>query len=146
MSFVLRCLKRVSRWVAGPAALLAWLSMHGLTALVVVAALVVVLAVLGLGLFRWIIDSGTRSDRVNRMILALRGDARSLAPGPSTSPLPASRQHRQTARAGRDAARQPRRSPPPADSRSSRRGEKGDGPLRQQRAVGMVKAPQGSPR
>lgn len=103
MSFVLRCLKRVSRWVAGPAALLAWLSMHGLTALVVVAALVVVLAVLGLGLFRWIIDSGTRSDRVNRMILALRGDARSLAPGPSASPSPTSRRHR------RDRPARPRR-------------------------------------
>ena len=32
MSFVLRCLKHVSRWVARPAALLAWLSMHGLAA------------------------------------------------------------------------------------------------------------------
>ncbi len=82
-------LKHVSRWVAGSVALLAGLSTHGLTALIVVAILIVVFAVLGRGMIRWIIDSGDRSDRVTGMISAWRGvDPRSLAPGRSVPPPP----------------------------------------------------------
>ena len=109
-------LKHVSRWVAGSAALLAGLSTHGFTALIVLAILMVVFAVLGRGMIRWIIDSGDRSDRVTRMISAWRGvDPRSLAPGPSATPPPiASPQRRrspprygQTAHADTEAAVQP---------------------------------------
>jgi hypothetical protein len=86
---VKNALKHMSRWVAGSAALLAGLSMHEFAALIVVAILLVVFAILGRGMIRWIIDSGDRSDRVTRMISAWRGvDARSLAPGPSAAPPP----------------------------------------------------------
>ena len=79
MDSVWRCLKHV-RWLAGPTAVLAGLTAHGLLALVVLAVLgvVLVLAVLARGMLRWIISSGDRSDVVIRMILALRGDGGSL--------------------------------------------------------------------
>lgn len=80
MSLVLRCLKRMV-WIAGSAGLVASLSSHGLLALVVLAVLVVVLALLGRAMLRWTISSGPRSDRMIRMILALRGDGRSLPQG-----------------------------------------------------------------
>jgi hypothetical protein len=82
-----------------PAALLARLGVPALAALVFLAVLV-------LGVACWIIDSGDRSDRVTRMILARRGDARCLAPGPSArlcpsrQPLSARSAARDTARAG----------------------------------------------
>ena len=82
-------LKHVSRWLAGPAALLAWLSTHGPAELIVLAILVVILAVLTCGMIRWIIDNGDRSDRVTRMISAWRGGARCPAPGPSATSSPA---------------------------------------------------------
>lgn len=104
MGFVLRCLKRVSGWVAGSAALLAGLSTHGLTALVILGGLavvlgvmVVILAVLGCGLFRWIIGDGARSDRVNRLLLAKRGDAGCLKASSPASSSPASRRNRRRA-------------------------------------------------
>jgi hypothetical protein len=96
----LRFLKRVSRRVAGSIAGfgallagLAGLSPHMLTAFVMLGGLVislgvvVILAVLGCGLFRWVIDDDARSDRVNRMLLARRGDAKCLEP---SSPAPSS--------------------------------------------------------
>lgn len=101
MGFVLRCLKRVGGWVAGSAALFAGLSTHGLTALVILASLVVVLgvivvllAVLGCGLFRWVIEDDDRSDRVNRLLLARQGDSRYLRPSRPAPSSPASRQNR----------------------------------------------------
>jgi hypothetical protein len=54
-------------------------------------AAVVVLGVLGLGVICWIINSPDRSDRVNRMLLARRGDTNCLAPGASVGRLRASR-------------------------------------------------------
>ncbi len=82
-------LKHVIRWMAGSAALLAGLRTHGLTALIVLAILMVVFAVLGRGMIRWIIDNGDRSDRVTRMISAWRGvDPRASAPGSSATPPP----------------------------------------------------------
>jgi len=39
-------------------------------------ATVVVFAVLGFGMICWIINSPDRCDRINRMLLARRGDAR----------------------------------------------------------------------
>lgn len=97
---LLRCLKRVSRrvagWSAGFGALLAGLSPHMLTALVmlgglvVILGVVVILAVLGCGLFRWVIDDDARSDRVNRMLLARRGDAKCLEPSSPAPSAPAS--------------------------------------------------------
>jgi hypothetical protein len=77
MGSVWRCLRHL-RWMAGPAALLAGLTAHGLLALVLLAALVVILAVLAGGMLRWIISSSDRSDVVIRMILALRGNGGSL--------------------------------------------------------------------
>jgi hypothetical protein len=71
-------LKRV-RWMAGPVALLAGLTAHGVVALIVFGVLFVVLAVLGRGMLRWIISSDDHSDRLIRLILASRGDGRSLA-------------------------------------------------------------------
>jgi hypothetical protein len=116
MSLVLRSLKRVGRWAAGPAALLAGLSAHGLPGLIVLACLVVVLAVLSRGMIRWIIASGARSDRVTRMIVAWRSG----------------QSHPSSAASG-SVPRLPSRAAAP-------QGQKGDGPLRQQGAVGMVKA------
>lgn len=56
-------------------------------------ATVVVLAVLGLGVICWIINSADRCDRVNRMLLTRRGEARclDLEPGASIQRLPGSR-------------------------------------------------------
>jgi len=56
-------------------------------------ATVVVLAALGLGVICWIINSTDRCDRVNRMLLARRGDASclDLEPCASIQRLPASR-------------------------------------------------------
>ena len=67
--------KSSGRLVAGllPATLLLRLGMPALAALVL-------LAVLLLGVICWIIGSGDRSDRVYRMMLAGRGDARCLTP------------------------------------------------------------------
>jgi hypothetical protein len=141
MGSVLHSLKRVGRWAAGSAAVLAGLCAHGLTALIVLAALAVVLAlalaVVGRrGTLRWILDSADRSDRMNRMILAVRGDARCLTQGASALPSPDFPVPSQ-------AADPPRGGELPADRHD---GDKFDGPLRQQEAVGMVKAPQGGPR
>jgi hypothetical protein len=85
-------LKRASRAAAGmlPAALLVRLGMPALAALVFLAILV-------LGAICWIISDPDRSDRVNRMLLARRGDARCLVPDPSASALPASRPEAQSA-------------------------------------------------
>jgi hypothetical protein len=54
---------------------------------------VVVLAVLGLGVICWIIKSSDRCDRVNRMLLARRGEASclDLQVGASIQHLPPSR-------------------------------------------------------
>jgi hypothetical protein len=93
-------LKHTGQAVAGvlPAALLVRLGTHGVAAMIVFAVLVivlggvvVVLAFLGRGMLRWIIDSGERSDRVSRMLLARRGDARCLKPGTSASSSSGSR-------------------------------------------------------
>jgi hypothetical protein len=56
-------------------------------------ATVVVLAVLGLGMICWIINSPDRCDRISRMLLARRGDARclDLELGASIQHLPVSR-------------------------------------------------------
>jgi hypothetical protein len=70
-----------------PAAALARLGMPALGALVFLAILV-------LGMICWIIGDQDRSDRVNRMLLARRGDARCLAPGTSAPSSPASRPRR----------------------------------------------------
>lgn len=59
MKNVLKC---AGRW-AGLAALLAGLSLHGLAAILVLGGVVVVLAVLGHGIIRWIIDSDDRYPR-----------------------------------------------------------------------------------
>lgn len=70
-------LKHAGQVIAGmlPAAVLARLGMPALAALVFLAALV-------LGVACWIIGSPDRSDRVNRMMLARRGNATCLTQGP----------------------------------------------------------------
>ena len=82
-------LKHATRAAAGilPAAALVRLSLPVLAALVLLAVLV-------LGVTCWVISSGERSDRVTRMILARRGDARSLVPEPAAASLPAPRPRR----------------------------------------------------
>ena len=67
-----------------PAALLARLGVPALAALVFLAILV-------LGVICWIISDPERSERVNRMLLAKRGDARCLRrpDHPAPSPRPA---------------------------------------------------------
>jgi hypothetical protein len=69
-------LKHAGQAVVGmlPAALLAQLGEPALAALVFLAILV-------LGVACWIISDPERSDRVNRMLLARRGNARCLASG-----------------------------------------------------------------
>ena len=62
-----------------PAGLIAQLGMWA-------PAAVVFLAVLVLGVICWIISSPERSDRVIRMILARRGDAKCLEPRTSAPP------------------------------------------------------------
>ena len=71
-------LKHAGKVVGGmlPAAVLVRIGMPALAA-------AVFLAVLVLGVICWIISSPERSDRVNRMLLARRGDARCLKPGTS---------------------------------------------------------------
>jgi hypothetical protein len=54
-------------------------------------ATVVVLTALGLGLICWVINSPERSDRVNRMMFARRGDGRCFEQGTSARRQPASR-------------------------------------------------------
>lgn len=85
-------LKHTARTAAGllPAALLIKLGMPALGALFL-------LAVLTLGLIRWIISDKDRSDRVARMILAWHGNARCLAPAPPTSPSANPRRRRKNA-------------------------------------------------
>jgi hypothetical protein len=72
--------QHVSRGVAAmlPVALLVRLGMPALAALVFLAVLV-------LAVICWIIASGERCDRVNRIMLARRGDASCLAPPPATA-------------------------------------------------------------
>jgi hypothetical protein len=62
-----------------PAALLTGFGLPALAALVFLAVLV-------LGVVCWIIGNPDRSDRVNRMMLARRGDARCLADAPAPQP------------------------------------------------------------
>ena len=68
-------LKQSGRTAAGmlPVAVLVRLGMPALAALVFLAVLV-------LGVTCWVICDQDRSDRVNRMLLARRGDARCLNP------------------------------------------------------------------
>jgi hypothetical protein len=61
-----------------PAAVLARLGLPALAALVL-------LCVLLLAVICWIISNGDRSDRLNRMMLALQGKASCLAPRPCTA-------------------------------------------------------------
>jgi hypothetical protein len=84
---VQRCLKRVGRWAAGPIAVLAGLGAH-VTALIVLGALVLALAVLACLMWRWTLASTARSNRGVRVILALRGDSRSLPQRPAAKPAP----------------------------------------------------------
>jgi len=83
-------LKHAGRAITGmlPAALLAGLGMPALGALVF-------LAVLSLAVVCWVIGSGDRTERVSRILLAGRGNASCLPPGPAASSRPAS-QPRQT--------------------------------------------------
>ena len=103
---VQRCLKRAGHWAAGPVAVVAGLGAH-VTALVVLGALVIALAVLACMMWRWTLASAARSDRGIRMILALRGDPRSLPqrpsapPGSPRQPSPTAAVRAQTARRGR---------------------------------------------
>ena len=66
--------KRVSRWVAAPTAVLAGLSTHGIAAVIVIVILVA-----------WIISSDARAARLTRIISACRGEARLPTPG-ATNP------------------------------------------------------------
>ena len=75
MGSIWRCLKQV-RWLAGPAAVLAGLTAHGLLALVVLAALVVVLAVLARGTLLRVLSSEDLTDRGTKIIQAWRGGRR----------------------------------------------------------------------
>jgi hypothetical protein len=154
---VLRCLKRTGQWLAGSAAVLAVVGLHGPAAPVVAGVLAIVLAVLAYRMLRWTLASSARSDRLIRMILALRGDARSLPHDPLASPPPAFRrspqiipavkapgpqcQHEAAETVEARTRRRPAGWPAPAVA-----AEKVDGPLRQQEAVGMVKAPRKGPR
>jgi hypothetical protein len=92
-------LKHASR-AAGmlPAALLIRLGIPALAALVFLAVLV-------LGVICWIISDQGRSDRVTRMMLARRGDAKCLKPSTSAPTSPASLQRRQSVRSGGNTTR-----------------------------------------
>ena len=68
-------------------------------------AAAVFLAVLVLGVACWIISSDDRTGRVNRMMLARRGDARCLEAGAPAPPSPASRLRRQSIRSERQTAK-----------------------------------------
>jgi hypothetical protein len=73
-------LRHAGKAAAGmlPTALIARLGWPALGALVF-------LAVLGLGVICWIISSDDRANRVTRIMLARRGDARCLEPGAPAS-------------------------------------------------------------
>lgn len=86
----------LSATVIVPASLLVRLGIPALAALVFIA-------VLALGVICWIIGSPDRSDRVTRMMLAKRGNARCLTSASSASPLPASQQRPPRVRSGTDA-------------------------------------------
>jgi hypothetical protein len=94
-------LKHAGQAVAGmlPAAILVQLGVS------VLAAVVVFVAVLVLGAACWVVSSPDRSDRVIRMMLAMRGNARCLASASSASSVPASRPRRRSTGSGRDATR-----------------------------------------
>ena len=93
-------LKHAGRAAAGtvPAAIFIRLGMPTLAA-------AVFLAVLVLGVACWIISSDDRTGRVNRMMLARRGDARCLEAGAPAPPSPASRLRRQSIRSERQTAK-----------------------------------------
>jgi hypothetical protein len=82
-------LRRAGKAAVGvlPAALLAGLGLPALGALVFLAVLMLVAAC-------WVIGSGDRTERVSRILLAGRGDASFLPPGPVAPSLPASRPRR----------------------------------------------------
>jgi hypothetical protein len=86
---VITALKRAGRAVAGalPVVLLVRLGLPALAALVLLGVLV-------LGVACWIINSGDRSDRVARMMLARQGNASCLTSKPAPRPVPASRPRR----------------------------------------------------
>jgi hypothetical protein len=71
-------MKRAGRTAAGvlPAALLVQLGLPALAG-------VIFLAILMMGVICWVIGSDARTDRVTRMMLARRGDARCLKPEPA---------------------------------------------------------------
>ena len=95
-------LKHAGRAAAGmvPAAIFIRLGMPTLAAAVFLA---VPLSVLGVAC--WIISSDDRTGRVNRMMLARRGDARCLEAGAPAPPSPASRLRRQSIRSERQTAK-----------------------------------------
>lgn len=100
--------RRVSRWLAGPAAVLAGLSTHGLGAVIVLALLAA-----------WIIGSDARAARLTRIISAWRGDAGALSSDASSAASAAA----QTA--GRPPSQQlsqPKRGRPPAPTGGRRNG------------------------
>ena len=74
---VMSVLKRSGRWAIGLGSMIAGLTAHGLVMLLVLAVLVLVLAVLGLRMMRWVISSEERSSRIVRMISAWRGNMQS---------------------------------------------------------------------
>ena len=76
-------LKQAGGMAAGllPAALLAHLGMPALAALVFLAVLV-------LGVICWIVSNDDRCERVSRIMLARRGNARCLKPGEGTARRP----------------------------------------------------------
>jgi len=77
-------LKHLGRTAAGiPAAAL--LVRLGMPTIVAAACLTVFVIIV----ICWIISSDERCDRVNRMMLARRGDASCLKPGPAEPPRPA---------------------------------------------------------
>jgi hypothetical protein len=105
--------KRTSWAVAGiiPAAALIRFGMPTLASLIFLAV-IFFLAVLVLGVACWIINSGDRCDRVNRMMLASRGDPRCLKTSASTLSPPIPRPRRQSIRSERDATGASTRKPP----------------------------------
>ncbi len=90
-------LRHASKVAAGvlPAALVARLGLPALGALVFLA-----LVFLAAGC--WVVRSRARTDRVSRMLLALRGNANCLGPGTTPSSPAAARPRRQGNRSRRD--------------------------------------------
>jgi hypothetical protein len=80
---VTNMLKQAGRVTAGllPAALLAKLGMPARAALIFLAVLV-------LGVICWIVSNDDRCERVSRIMLAKRGNARCLKPGAGTARRP----------------------------------------------------------